>query len=70
VSRELSALEKAGLIDKTRGALVLRDPGELNRRISAALEEPAERWSAFLLPPPLVGEGRGGGPPLGSDSSK
>jgi CRP/FNR family transcriptional regulator, cyclic AMP receptor protein len=41
VSRELSALEKAGLIDKTRGALVLRDPGELNRRISAALEEPA-----------------------------
>ncbi len=41
VSRELSALEKAGLIDKTRGALVLKDPGELNRRISAALEEPA-----------------------------
>jgi CRP/FNR family transcriptional regulator, cyclic AMP receptor protein len=41
VSRELSALEKAGLIDKTRGALVLNDPGELNRRISAALEEPA-----------------------------
>ena len=41
VSRELSALEKAGLIDKTRGALVLKDPGELNRRISAVLEEPA-----------------------------
>jgi CRP/FNR family transcriptional regulator, cyclic AMP receptor protein len=41
VSRELSALEKAGLIEKTRGALVLKDPGELNRRISAALDEPA-----------------------------
>ena len=41
VTRELSALEKAGLLDKTRGALVLNDPGELNRRISAALEEPA-----------------------------
>jgi CRP/FNR family transcriptional regulator, cyclic AMP receptor protein len=40
VSRELSALEKAGLVEKTRGALVLRDPGELNRRISAALDEP------------------------------
>ncbi len=40
ISRELSALEKAGLVEKTRGALVLRDPGELNRRISAALDEP------------------------------
>lgn len=40
VTRELSALEKAGLIEKGRGALVLKDPGELNRRISAALDEP------------------------------
>jgi CRP/FNR family transcriptional regulator, cyclic AMP receptor protein len=40
ITRELSVLEKAGLIEKTRGALVLRDPGELNRRISAALDEP------------------------------
>jgi CRP/FNR family transcriptional regulator, cyclic AMP receptor protein len=40
VTRELSALEKAGLIEKCRGALVLKDPGELNRRISAALDEP------------------------------
>lgn len=39
VSRELSALARAGIIEKTRGALVLADPGELNRRISAALDE-------------------------------
>jgi CRP-like cAMP-binding protein len=41
VTRELSALEKAGLIEKCRGALVLKDPGELNRRISAVLDQPA-----------------------------
>lgn len=35
VSRALSALEKDKLVEKTRGALVLLDPGELNRRISA-----------------------------------
>lgn len=34
VSRALSALEKDALLEKTRGALVLTDPGELNRRIS------------------------------------
>jgi len=34
VSRALSALEKEKLLEKTRGALVLPDPGELNRRIS------------------------------------
>lgn len=35
VSRELSALEKEGLLEKTRGALVLVNPGELNSRISS-----------------------------------
>jgi CRP/FNR family transcriptional regulator, cyclic AMP receptor protein len=39
VSRELSALEKEGLVEKTRGALALLDPDELNKRISAALSE-------------------------------
>ena len=34
VSRALSALEKENLLGKTRGALVLPDPGELNARIS------------------------------------
>lgn len=38
VSRELSALEKEGLVEKTRGGLVLKDPQELNRRIYAALD--------------------------------
>ncbi len=39
VSREISALEKAAIVEKTRGGLVLCDPAELNRRISAALGE-------------------------------
>ncbi|MDQ0392622.1 Crp/Fnr family transcriptional regulator [Labrys monachus] len=39
VSRELSALEKEGLVAKTRGALALVNPDELNRRISAALAD-------------------------------
>ncbi len=34
VSRELKALEKQGVTEKTRGGLVVRDPEELNRRIS------------------------------------
>jgi len=34
VSRSIGALEKEGLFEKTRGALVLPNPGELNRRIS------------------------------------
>jgi len=34
VSRAISALEKQGLLEKTRGALVLLDPSELNQRIS------------------------------------
>jgi len=38
VSRELSALSKAGLTEKSRGGLILCDPGELNRRISKAME--------------------------------
>jgi CRP/FNR family transcriptional regulator, cyclic AMP receptor protein len=39
VSRELNALEKQGLVEKTRGALVLVDPDELQERISCAWEE-------------------------------
>lgn len=34
VSRALGALVKENLLEKTRGALVLTDPGKLNRRIS------------------------------------
>lgn len=34
VARALSGLQKDGLLEKTRGALVLTNPGELNRRIS------------------------------------
>jgi len=39
VSRELSTLQREGLIERTRGAIVLKDPAELNRRISAAFQE-------------------------------
>ena len=39
VSRELSALEKEGLVAKTRGALALVNPDELNKRISTALAD-------------------------------
>lgn len=39
VSRELGSLMRARIVERTRGALVLVDPGELNRRISAALDE-------------------------------
>lgn len=34
VSRAIAALEKDGLYEKTRGALVLPDPNELNRQVS------------------------------------
>ena len=34
VSRAIAALEKDGLFEKTRGALVLPDPGALNQQIS------------------------------------
>jgi CRP/FNR family transcriptional regulator, cyclic AMP receptor protein len=37
VSREFSVLAREGLIEKTRGALVLPNPGEINRRISVGL---------------------------------
>jgi CRP-like cAMP-binding protein len=37
VSRELSALVRDGLVAKARGALVLTNPAELNRRISVAM---------------------------------
>ncbi|MEM7301245.1 MAG: Crp/Fnr family transcriptional regulator [Pseudomonadota bacterium] len=33
VSREMKNLERESVIEKTRGALVILDPGELNRRI-------------------------------------
>ena len=39
VSRELNALQKQGLFEKTRGALVLCNVAELQRRISEAWEE-------------------------------
>ena len=39
VSRELNALQKQGCFEKTRGALVLKDVAELQRRISEAWEE-------------------------------
>ena len=35
VSRELANLARDGLVEKTRGGLVLTDPRELNRRIAA-----------------------------------
>ena len=37
VTRELSALKRAGLIESTRGGLVLLDPDGLNNIISDAL---------------------------------
>ncbi|MEM7290944.1 MAG: Crp/Fnr family transcriptional regulator [Pseudomonadota bacterium] len=39
VSRELNALQKEGHFEKTRGALVLTNVGELQNRISEAWEE-------------------------------
>lgn len=39
VSRELNQLEREGHVEKARGALVLVNVGELQRRISDALEE-------------------------------
>ncbi len=39
VSRELNALQKQGYFEKTRGALVLTDVAELQRRISEAWDE-------------------------------
>ena len=39
VSRELNALHKQGFFEKTRGALVIKDVSELQRRISEAWEE-------------------------------
>lgn len=39
VSRELNSLQKQGYFEKTRGALVLKDVAELQRRISEAWDE-------------------------------
>lgn len=39
VTRELSALAQEGVIEKTRGALVLTKPGVLERRLEEALRE-------------------------------
>src|SRR5262249_26983599 len=38
VARELKALERAGLLERRRGALVLTDPGRLQRLIEEAAE--------------------------------
>jgi DeoR/GlpR family transcriptional regulator of sugar metabolism len=38
VARELKALERAGLLERRRGALVLTDPAALQRLIDAASE--------------------------------
>jgi CRP/FNR family transcriptional regulator, cyclic AMP receptor protein len=39
VTRELSAMAEEGLIEKTRGALILRQPGVLARRLDEAMRE-------------------------------
>lgn len=39
VSREIACLRRDGVLENTRGALVLIDPNELNRRISAAMNQ-------------------------------
>lgn len=39
VTRELSALAQEGLVEKTRGALVLLNPGTLEARLAEALRE-------------------------------
>lgn len=39
VSRELNALHKQGIFEKTKGALVIKNVGELQKRISEAWEE-------------------------------
>ncbi len=39
VSRELNALHKQGIFEKTKGALVIKNVGELQKRISDAWEE-------------------------------
>lgn len=38
VSREMSKLAKEGLLERTRGAIILARPDELSRRISATLQ--------------------------------
>ncbi len=42
VSREMSALMEAGLLQRTRAALVLHDPPALQRMVDAGLEQPRE----------------------------
>lgn len=39
VSRELNALQKQGIFEKSRGALILKDVSELQKRISDAWDE-------------------------------
>ena len=39
VSRELNALERQGIIEKTRGAIILADVEELQRRVSVGWEQ-------------------------------
>ncbi|MCB1383132.1 MAG: Crp/Fnr family transcriptional regulator [Notoacmeibacter sp.] len=38
VSREMSKLAKENIVERTRGAIILRQPGELSRRISSTLQ--------------------------------
>ena len=39
VSRELNSLQRQGIVEKTRGAIVLTDVGELQRRISEGWQQ-------------------------------
>jgi len=39
VSRELNSLNKQGIFEKTKGALVIKNVAELQKRISEAWEE-------------------------------
>ena len=39
VSRELNSLERQGIIEKTRGAIILANVGELQRRVSVGWEQ-------------------------------
>jgi len=43
VSREVSAMTEAGLLQRTRAALILRDPAALQAAVDAGLEQPRER---------------------------
>lgn len=48
VSRELSSLSRAGLLRRTRSALVLNDPQALQAVVEAGLDQPVEPQAARL----------------------